>query len=332
MDRPLVSFLIVNYNGGPLLSDALGSISRQTLREYEVIVVDNGSVDRSWDTPFFQQEGWLLERLERNTGFAEANNLAFARSQGSIIALVNNDVVLDPAWAEKIAESFDDPEVGGVACRLLQMRNPGFVDSAGFDAFTCCTTESWRELPATYFDQRPHQPFGPVASAAAYRRTALEQVGLFHPEYFAYYEDTDLAMRLVLFGLRCRYVHEAIGYHLGSATGKQYSNFHRYHLRRNVELLYWVNMVGSLAWRNLASHLVYELFAFLGMLVRGQGSVFWRAKRDAARMVGWIRRERKLLREKLEAAGGMAQAQRHLNRNLKSFWRTFFRGENVGRF
>ncbi len=186
MPNPLLSFLIVNYNGGPLLSDALGSISRQSFKDYEVIVVDNGSIDRSWDLPFFERKGWSLERLERNTGFAEANNIALARSHGSLIALINNDVVLDPAWAEKVARSFDDPQVGGVACRLLQMRNPGFLDSAGFDAFTCCTTESWRELPASCFDHREHQPFGPVASAAAYRRAALDRVGMFHREYFAY--------------------------------------------------------------------------------------------------------------------------------------------------
>ena len=164
------------------------------------------------------------------------------------------------------------------------------------------------------------------------RRAAIERVGLFHPEYFAYYEDTDLAMRLTLFGLRCRYLNDAVGYHLGSATGKQYSDFHRYHLRRNVELLYWVNMVGSLVWRHLASHLAYELFAFTGMLVRGQGGVFLRAKRDAFKLIPWIRRQRKLLREQLRNTVGIPGAKRMLQARIKPFAHAFFRGENIRKF
>ncbi len=332
MPTPRISYLLVNYNGGPLLSEALESISRQTVTDHEVIVIDNGSQDKSWEIPFFNRPGWQLERLQRNAGFSEANNIAFARSRGSIIALVNNDVILDPCWAEKILKAFEDPEVFGVACRLLQMRNPGFLDSAGFDTYTCCTTDGWRDLPAGNFDGKTHEPFGPIASAAAYRRQGIERVGLFHPDYFAYYEDTDLAMRLALFGLRCRYQNEAIGYHLGSATGKQYSDFHRYHLRRNVELMYWVNMVGSLAWRHLASHLGYEAFAFLGMLVRGQGSVFWRAKRDAFKMIPWIRQQRKLLRERLRTTIGLPKAKRLLQNRLKPFSHTLMRRENIHRF
>lgn len=332
MPCPRLSFLLVNFNGGPLLSDALGSISRQTFTDYEVIVIDNGSIDRSWDIPFFGRPGWVLERLDRNAGFSEANNLAYARSRGPIIALINNDVVLDPHWAERIIQAFETPQVAAVACRLVQTRNPGFLDSAGFDTFTCCTTEGWRELPAGFFAGKRHEPFGPVASAAAYRREAIEKVGLFHPEYFAYYEDTDLAMRLALFGFQCRYLDDAIAYHLGSATGKQYSNFHRYHLRRNVEFLYWVNMVGTLALANLPSHFLYELFAFLGMLFRAQGAVFWRAKRDALKMIPWIRRERKRLRARLKESVGISQSKQNLAAGLKSFWDAFFRGKNIGKF
>ncbi len=332
MPPPRISYLLVNYNGGPLLSEALESINRQTVNDHEVIVIDNGSQDRSWDLAFFDRPGWQLERLNRNAGFSEANNIAFERSRGSIVALVNNDVILDPSWAERVLEAFEDPEVSAIGCRLLQTRNPGFLDSAGFNAYTCCTTEGWRDLPANHFNGRTHEPFGPVASAAAYRRLAIERAGLFHTEYFAYYEDTDLAMRLTLFGLRSRYLNEAVGYHLGSATGKQFSDFHRYHLRRNVELLYWVNMVGSLVWRHLASHLVYEAFAFVGMLFRGQGMVFLKAKRDALRMIPWIRRQRRLLRERLQTSVGLLRARRNLQARLKPFSRAVLRGENIGKF
>jgi GT2 family glycosyltransferase len=324
MPAPRLSFLILNYNGGDLLRSALESIERQTFTDFEVIVVDNGSQDGSWDLPCFQRANWLLLRQPANTGFAEGNNIAFARSRGALVALVNNDTVLAPDWAEKVAAAFEDPAVGSVACRKL--------DSAGFDLYACVTTLSWTGRPADQFTGREHRPFGPVAAAAAYRRAALEQCGLFHPEFFAYYEDTDLAMRLVLFGRQCRYCNDALAWHLGSATGRQFSAFHRHHLRRNVELVYWINMAGASAWRHLPGHLLYELMAFAGMLARGQGLVFVEAKLAALRMAPWIRRERQALADKLGRTPGLRAARRNLESRLKPFLKVFGRGENAARF
>jgi len=331
MPVPMLSFLVVNYNGGGLLAETLESISHQTFTDYEVIVVDNGSQDRSWDSSLLQRENWSLVRLERNAGFSEANNIAFCRSRGAVIALINNDVVLAPDWAEQVRRAFEDPAVASVACRLLQKRNPEHLDSAGFDIYTCGTTLGWYGLPADCFDGKPHRPFGPVASAAAYRRSAIDQVGLFHREYFAYYEDTDLAMRLALFGLECRYLHNAVGYHLGSATGKRYSDFHRYYLRRNIEFIYWVNEVGALAWKHLPAHVAYEFISFVGMLFCGQGGVFLRAKWHALRMVKWICRQRLALKKSLGAAVGLRAAKMNLDGKFKPFWQVFIRGENDGK-
>jgi glycosyltransferase involved in cell wall biosynthesis len=200
MPTPRLSFIVLNLNGGPLLREALQSIERQTFTDYEVLVVDNGSYDRSWDLQCLARPGWYLLRLETNRGFSEGNNIAFARATGAVIALINNDVILDPDWAARIMDAFADPQVAFAACRLVQRRHPERLDSAGFDLYACITTKVWMGKPAETFTDRNHDPFGPVAAAAAYRRSALEETGLFHPEYFAYYEDTDLAIRLVLFG------------------------------------------------------------------------------------------------------------------------------------
>lgn len=329
MTSPALTYIVVNLNGGPLLAEALESIARQTLADHEVIVVDNGSTDRSWDLPVFRRPGWRLERLDRNVGFAEANNLAAGFARGALLALVNNDVTLACDWAEKVIAAFADPDVAAVATRLLQKRDPSRLDSAGFDAFTCGATTSWRDEPANRFHGRDHEPFGPVASAAAYRRTAFETVGGFHAEYFAYYEDTDLAMRLRLHGLRTRYLEDAVGHHLGSATGSAQSDFQRYHLRRNIELLYWTNMVGALALKHLPAHLVYEAAVFAAMAARGQAGVFLKAKRDAVRMAGWIWKARRALRERLRADGALRDARARLESGVKPTWEALGRAGNL---
>ena len=313
-----VSFIVVNFNGGAMLSECLKSIQAQTIQAYEVIVVDNGSTDGSCDLPLFQEDNWRLLSLEHNTGFANANNEAFRVSSGTFIALVNNDIVLSPTWAEAMIAAFDDPQrrIGSVACRILQKEKPELLDSAGFRFFSCGTTSSWCDRSEHIFADKEHRPFGAVASAAMYHRTAIETTGLFHKEYFCYYEDTDLAVRLVLFGFDTAYADKATACHVGSFTGKARSHFHIFHLRRNIEYLYWIDMVGSLAWRYLLSHLIYECFAFFGAIVEGRAITVMKAKVDFVRHLSWVKTKRWELRSRLDESEGIKVAQKRLEEKM----------------
>jgi GT2 family glycosyltransferase len=311
--HPGVSFIVVNRDGGPLLADCLDSILHQTLDDFEVIVVDNGSTDGSWRAAEIPDPRFHLLRFDQNLGFAEANNRAIGQSRGRYVALVNNDATLSPGWAAAMVGALDaDPHAGVAAGRTVQMRHPGRLDSAGFAFYSCVSCQAWKGLPADAFASGDHRPFGAVASAAVYRRAALDEVGLFHPEYFSYYEDTDLAVRLVLFGYDTAYVDGARARHLGSHTGKERSDFHVYHLRRNAEFVFWVDMVGSLAWRHLPFHLAHEGLAFLRAVYDGQAGVVLRAKLSACRHAGFILRERRNLHRTLRRRDGVRAARRRL--------------------
>jgi GT2 family glycosyltransferase len=297
---PTLSVLIVNLNGGNMLRACVEALLRQTLAPTEVIVVDNGSTDQSWDLSVFkEQTHYSLIRLDRNAGFSEANNIAYAASIGEYIVLLNNDVELEEHWLEKMTAAAAPDSIGSVACHLRQKQQPQLIDSVGFDLYFNGSTQTAYGLRAESLDPTTVRPFGPVASAALYKRKAIETTGtLFHEPYFAYYEDTDLAMRLRLRGWDVAYAHEAIGWHVGSATGKRKSAFHGYHLRRNIEYLFWVNF-------SLRHQLLYflpfvfcETLAGLEMLCRGNGRAFLRAKRDALRHLSWIRQERNLISQK----------------------------------
>jgi GT2 family glycosyltransferase len=157
-----------------------------------------------------------------------------------------------------------------------------------------------------------------VASAALYRRSALEDVGLFHSEYFCYYEDTDLAVRLVLHGYSTVYVHAAVAYHRGSHTGVKSSDFHVYHLRRNAEYLYWSDMIGMNALWHLPFHLLHETLAFGAAVRHGQGAVVLRAKRDALKNTDFILRARTALVERLRVSGKLAASHRELARHMRT--------------
>jgi GT2 family glycosyltransferase len=110
------------------------------------------------------------------------------------------------------------------------------IDGAG-DVFTWAATGGRRghgERDVGQYDQ-PRAIFGACGGAALYRRSALERVGEFDEDFFAFYEDVDWNLRAQLCGLGCRYVPSAVAYHMGSATiGKGLSDFTRYHLWRNT--------------------------------------------------------------------------------------------------
>lgn len=221
--KPLISVIIVNWNGIEWLKHCLPALAKQTYRPYEIIVVDNGSRDGS---VAWLQEGWpqvQLLSLTTNEGFSAANNRGIARAKGEWIATLNNDTIVHGRWLESLVNSAKDqsPEVGMLASLIVYWDRPGIVDAAGF-----CVDRAgfaWNRghgLPAEQFSQ-PCEVFGAPASAAFYRREMLEQVGGFDESYFAYYEDVDLAWRARRAGWICHYCPQARVRHWHSATAKR---------------------------------------------------------------------------------------------------------------
>ena len=228
------------------------------------------------------------------------------------------------------------PEAGAAACLIAQAQDPERIDSAGFGLYGCGSVEAWKGSPISGKDNAAHQPFGPVAAAALYRRRALDCVGHFHREYFCYYEDTDLAVRLVLWGYPTIYVPAARAVHRGSQTGKARSDFFVFHLRRNVEYLYWIDMAGYLAWLYLPLHLTYEGLALGAALCHGQAGVVLKAKRAALANWRWVAAARRQLRQDLERAGQLGRAQAKLRHSavfglpVLTGLRTLWRGPRPG--
>src|SRR4029079_18130339 len=99
--QPLISVIVVNWNGLRLLDDCFRSLANQTWKNIEFILVDNGSTHGSRDLLGLWAERWPNAQtivLSYNSGFCKANNLAFAKAKGDWIALFNSDAVAEPDW------------------------------------------------------------------------------------------------------------------------------------------------------------------------------------------------------------------------------------------
>jgi N-acetylglucosaminyl-diphospho-decaprenol L-rhamnosyltransferase len=215
---PAVDVVIVAYNRYELTDSCLRHLAAQTL-EHSTILIDNGSSDDTFERVAADWPQTSLTRLADNHGFAQACNQGVAAGSGEIVVLLNNDVDVRPDFLERLVSPLrEDAGLGSVAALMLQ---PGerLIDSAGLAADAVLggfprlqglgASEARRERPLLA---------GPAGTAAAYRRTAWDQVGGLDESIFAYMEDFDLALRLRSAGWRSTLAADAVGVHLGSAT------------------------------------------------------------------------------------------------------------------
>lgn len=233
-DTPTVSVVIINWNGKEHLARCLASLEAQTYRDFETIVVDNGSTDGS---VAFVRERFPAIRLicnDRNLGFARANNQGIAMARGRYIALLNNDTQTEPQWLEALIHAAEThPEIGAFAPLVLFNDRRDTVDSAGLKVSVL--GHGIQNLLGEHVERVGGvcEVFGVSATAALFRRELLQDVGLFDEDYFIYYEDVDLAWRARLRGWRSFLVPQAIVYHAHSATVGRGSPFKKRLLMRN---------------------------------------------------------------------------------------------------
>ena len=231
--KPLVSIIIVNWNGRCWLETCFPALAIQTLQDFEIILVDNGSQD---DSAEWTVENWPDVRMlcqTKNLGFAEANNLGIQAACGEYIVTLNNDTIPAPTWLEALCKAVDAPTVGMVASQICLWQQPASLDSAGIeiDKAGIAWNRGYGQPVSTAL--LACAVFGPSAAAALYRRQMLEEIGFFDETYFAYYEDVDLAWRAQRAGWICRYSPQAQVVHWHSATGGKTPEYKTFLLGRN---------------------------------------------------------------------------------------------------
>lgn len=298
--NPLVSVIIVNWNGGKVLKQCLTALSDQVFQDFEIVVVDNGSTDGSVEGLEINYPGVQVKRLNQNRGFAAANNLGVLSAKGRWIALLNNDAFPSPGWLEALVLATEkNPDFTFFAsCQIMSPKN-GVVDGMG-DVYHV-SGMAWRRghgRPLHNTRTGPEEVFGPCAAAALYRRDVFFEVGGFDEDYFCYHEDVDLAFRLRLRGNRCLYLPEAVVEHVGSSSQGARSDFVIYHSHRNLCWSFLKNMPSYLFWLYLPPHLLLNAAALIWFSLNGHGRAVWKAKWHAWKGLRSVLNKRRCVQRK----------------------------------
>lgn len=218
----------------------MDSLLAQSNRDFEIIVVDNGSSD---GTAGFIEERYAdsvrLVTLPSNLGYAEGNNEGIRASRGRFVILLNNDTEMPADWLAEVAAAIErHPDVAMFTPKILNFFRRGEIDNTGHLIYPDGLARGRHRLEKDdgRFDEEGEAAW-PSGCAGVYRRDLLDAVGLLDSSFFAYAEDVDLGLRARRAGFSCVYVPRARVFHKYSATSGGYSATKAFLVERNR---FWV--------------------------------------------------------------------------------------------
>lgn len=227
MQGTKVTVVIPNYNGIKYIRDCMDSLRQQSLKDFEILVVDNGSKDGSLEILQTEYPEVNVIALAENTGFCHAVNLGIQESKTPYILLLNNDTIVKSEFVEGLIKAIEESDkIFSVSAMMLSMEDEQIIDNAG-DGY-CVLGWAYargKGCPVTKYCEKK-EIFSACGGAAIYRKSIFEEIGYFDENHFAYLEDVDIGYRARIHGYRNIYEPAAKVVHVGSATsGSRYNEF-----------------------------------------------------------------------------------------------------------
>lgn len=235
--EPLVSVIIVTYNGKNLLQECFSHLGKSSYKNAEVIVVDNASTD---DTLTFLKDRKLfgkkviVVRNKKNEGFAAGNNRGVEKAKGDFLLLLNNDALVTPDTVEILAETLENnssvavvqPKIIFSETKKLQSGS-AFLTPLGFLQYV-----GYGNDPKKAMFNHEEKIFSGNGACLLIKKDIIDKIGLFDEDFFAYYEETDFCHRVWLSKHEVLYQPKAIIYHKGAQTsgriGQEIVFFHSF--------------------------------------------------------------------------------------------------------
>ena len=226
-----VSIVILNWNGKELLRECMPSVVKAALatnETYEIIVVDNGSVDGSVDFLKSKYPKVRIVPLRENVGFVEGSNAGARAANGDIIVFANNDIEMKSDSIKYLIPHFSDNNVFGVSPKLMKFDKKTIqAEFIGLEFVlgTVVQTQPNTGMSDKNQFKNPVKTFFASGGASAMDRKKFLQLGGFDEAYSPFYfEEHDLSYRAYKRGWTCIYEPRSIFYHKHRATlGKAFT-------------------------------------------------------------------------------------------------------------
>ena len=225
-----VSIIIVNYNGEFYLDRCLDSLKDTTYPNFEVIVIDNNSSDRSSDLVKSKYPYVKLIELKKNLGFAPANNLGAEVGKGDFYIFLNNDTIVTKTWLYELVKAIVGSQDDKVAiAQSFLVRQDGEIDSSG---------DFIDKFGRPYSSKLENPPDGRhIMSARAasmiIKKEVFWKLGGFEEIFFASFEDVHLGWKAWIAGYKVILASNSIVYHFTGQTVKRLKSRMNFHSMKN---------------------------------------------------------------------------------------------------
>jgi GT2 family glycosyltransferase len=280
-----VCVVIPNWDGADMIGETIDSLKKQSLG-CDILVVDNGSKDGSLELlrPMVAKKEIILIELPKNIGFAGGVNVGFdyaINHDYEAVATLNNDAVADKDWLTNMFACLqDDLTVATVTCKILS-RDGKTIDSTGdwLSIWGLPYPRGRGEQTSKKYDEHT-DILGASGGASLFRTSMLKKVGLYDPDFFAYYEDIDLSLRTRLAGWQIRFEPRAFVLHATSSTGNRVRGFTTLQTMKNLPWILIKDIPASIFWRMLPRFALAYLLFFGRAIIDGRGlwalrGIFW---------------------------------------------------------
>jgi GT2 family glycosyltransferase len=243
MPNPLVTVVVLNWNGKEHLLECLGSVIHTSYAPVEIIVSDNGSIDGSVESVRALYPEVSVVENGKNIGYAAGNNQGIAAAQGEYVVTLNNDTVVEPDWLECLVAPMEKEPALFAACgRQMNYYRRSVIDSLfhypgpGLLFLRAGHGETMEQNSGYAL---PGYVIAVNGGSAIYRKKMFLELGGFDRAFQFYNEETDLCMRAFLRGWKCLFVPQSVVYHKeGESFRKTEVQGLYYHERNKMWFLY----------------------------------------------------------------------------------------------
>jgi len=271
MSSPKVSVIIVNYNGKELLKKCLESLFKVEYENFEVILVDNNSTDRTLEFVTKNYPSIIIIKLDSNKGFAEPNNIGSKIAKGDYLLFLNNDTIVTPDFISKMIKVVENDKKIGI-CQSLLLKPDGSIDSSG---------DFIDKLGIVYNSKTKIDEIREISSARGasmlIREKIFDELGGFDEKFFVSFEDVDLSWRAWILGYRVILIPASVVYHTGGTTIEKMKSEIAFHGFKNQLSMKLTNFELKFAIKNMTLFfLIYgsrELRIWLDYKIKGSTSL-----------------------------------------------------------
>ena len=268
--KSLISIVILNYNAGKLLDDCIHSIQKTEKVNFEIILVDNASTDKSYKEYAQKFSNVNLIENDKNLGYCEGNNVGIRATKGEFVVVLNPDTVVNSNWLHELIHAYNkngegiyQPKILATTDHHMLLSSGQFIQLFGFGYS--------RGKGQTHVEGSNNiEKIGYASGTCIFTsKKVIEKLNLFDPFLFAYHDDLDLCWRASMLGINSFYVPSSVIFHPIEGYSFKWSKFKFYLMERNRQYCLLTHFSKSSYFKMLPSLILVDFAVSLFYLKKG---------------------------------------------------------------